>query len=151
MIDPFCQAIDPLLIPRLFGNLVFLLATIPSFVKAHDAVAVEYRCHQITVRPRTLPTVFDTGASLSITSFASNFINDISPLPGHSLHGVSSETAIAGIGSIHWPFSDPKGNTTVVETIAYHVPSADIRLSSPQVYFEQYQSGGLHPHNLHCS
>jgi len=90
---------------------------------------------------RTYPIVLDSGASVSITPLASDFVTPIQPMPNSSVRGLSSSTRIAGIGYVEWTLRDVNGTIATIRTKAYHIPDAEVRLFSPQVYFQE-NSGG---------
>ena len=94
-----------------------------------------------TTDERIYPIVLDTGASVSITPLASDFVTPIQPMPGSSVRGLSSSISIAGIGFVEWTLRDVNGNVATVRTKAYHIPEAEVRLFSPQVYFQENNAG----------
>eukprot|EP00978_Attheya_sp_CCMP212_P047568 scaffold422071_cov51-Attheya_sp.AAC.1 len=55
------------------------------------------------------------------------------------IRGLSSNNAVDGRGMVRWTLRDTFGHSTVVEVQAYHVPTAKIRLFSPQAYFKKNQ------------
>jgi hypothetical protein len=85
-------------------------------------------------QPNELPIVIDTGASCSITPVHSDFISTILPSDVPALNNISGTTAVVGQGTIEWRIQDAKGIVRPIQTSAYYVPKATIRLFSPQVY-----------------
>ena len=83
------------------------------------------------------PIIIDTGASLAITPFQSEFFDTIIPpasdLP---LDGIANGLKIPGIGLVQWSFTDIEGNATPVESMAYYVRIPTVRLLSPQWLFD---------------
>ena len=84
------------------------------------------------------PIVFDTGCSLSITPFKEDFISHILKPECSQIKGVGAAThPIKGVGLVKWLIYDMYGKEFVITTQAYLVPSSDIRLFSPQSYFQE--------------
>jgi hypothetical protein len=88
-----------------------------------------------------VPVVFDTGCSFSITPFKEDFTSTIEKTDVKDLAGLTDTVAIAGVGWIEWPIRDVFGQIAVLRTQAYYVPTASIRLHSPQCYFIENQAG----------
>jgi hypothetical protein len=91
-------------------------------------------------KPEELPIVIDTGASCSITPVHSDFISTIQPSNVHVLNNISGTTAVVGHGTIEWNIQDANGVVNPIQTSAYYVPQATIRLFSPQVYIKEDKS-----------
>lgn len=89
----------------------------------------------------SMPIVIDTGASRSISPHRSDFIT-YEDYHG-SLGTISHESAIVGKGKVKWDIIDQNGKSCVITTEAYYVPSATIRLYSPQFHFNEYCAGRL--------
>ena len=88
--------------------------------------------------------IFDTGASISISPHREDFIGDlVRPGSSDTVSGLSGDTTVAGIGTVRWSFLDDYGKEHVVETAAYYVPTARVRLFSPQTYMTEQQTGSL--------
>ena len=85
-------------------------------------------------KPDELPIVIDTGASCSLTPIHSDFIGTIEPSTISTLNNISGKTPVVGQGQIEWNIQDVNGIVKPIQTTAYYVPSATIRLFSPQVY-----------------
>jgi hypothetical protein len=49
---------------------------------------------------------------------------------------------VIGVVIVAWRFRDQRGNTKLIHCKAYHHPTADIRLWSPQSYFQEEANGG---------
>lgn len=89
-----------------------------------------------------LPVVFDTGATISVTPRESDFISweqkgDLST----RLNGITASTEVCGIGTVRWTLRDDRGRRRIIETKAYYVPDARVRLLSPQRYLHEQQGG----------
>ena len=83
-----------------------------------------------------LPIVIDTGASFSVTPNVNDFIGQIQPSDLDSLKGLNSDIKVFGQGTVQWTIQDVLGNVRKLQTTAYYVPDATIRLFSPQVYLQ---------------
>ena len=88
-----------------------------------------------------IPIVIDTGASFSLTPFLSDFTSVIEPPDVDSLTGLTDKVEVQGVGWVEWSVRDSKGQVALIRTRAYYVPKADIRLMSPQTYFELHDAG----------
>jgi hypothetical protein len=86
------------------------------------------------------PIVINSGASLSISPNRGDFIGDIEQLSS-TIQRISTVTKIAGVGTARWTFKDVFGAIKIIETRAYYIPDAGVRLFSPQVYFQEQQAG----------
>jgi hypothetical protein len=86
------------------------------------------------------PIVVDSGASLSITPHKGDFIGKIEQLDT-TIQGISSVMKIQGVGTFRWHLKDIFGTINIIDTRAYYIPDAGMRLFSPQVYFQEQQAG----------
>jgi len=86
---------------------------------------------------------FDTGTATTLTPNASDFVGHILPTAVDTLNGLTSSTTAAGEGKVEWTVCDALGTTRTIQTKALYVPSATIRLFSPQSYFQENASGSL--------
>ena len=93
--------------------------------------------------PIDVPIVIDTGASLSLTPYKEDFVEPPQPCLLKALHNVSSTTKVEGVGTVAWRVIDLYGAVHTIKTRAYYVPSASIRLYSPQRHFQQSLEGAL--------
>ena len=91
-----------------------------------------------------LPIVIDTGASVTLSPVASDFIGPIRPSKQTHLNGLSAKTVVAGVGTVSWTIRDALGTIRRIQTEAYFVPDASIRLFSPQKHFQESDSGHLY-------
>ena len=83
-----------------------------------------------------LPIVIDTEASNSITPCPVDFIGEIQRSRLQSLKQVNGTTPVCGERNVLWDIADFYRTRRSVTTASYFVPSATIRLFSPQVYIE---------------
>jgi hypothetical protein len=89
-----------------------------------------------------LPVVLATGASTSLSPVLSDFIGPLEPAPLNEIRGLTATTRVIGKGKVRWTICDYWNVTGVIETKAYYVPDALIRLFSPQAYFQANQHAG---------
>ena len=82
-----------------------------------------------------LPVVFDTGCSLSVTPYESDFITALEEPDVDVMKGLSDSVAIKGVGLVKWIVRDCHGTVGAIVTSAHLIPQASIRLFSPQTYF----------------
>ena len=75
--------------------------------------------------------MFDTGASINVTPSKKDFVT-YKPTKA-SIDGISEATGVVGVGTVEWKLRDDKGKAHKVRCDANHVPSARVRLFSPQV------------------
>ncbi len=88
-----------------------------------------------------VPIVFDTGCSMSITPFISDFVGPIEETDIKELTAVKDTVPIKGSGLVEWTIEDWNHQVGKVQTRAYYVPESTIRLCSPQVYFAENEGG----------
>ena len=69
--------------------------------------------------------MFDTGASLGLTSFKSDFLDDYQAID-ISVKGVAGGGSIVGSGTILCRFKTRCGATLHLPAHGYHMPKADI-------------------------
>ncbi len=86
-----------------------------------------------------LPIVLDTGASKSLTPNRSDFVTfkKISS----TVSGIGARSQVEGIGKVRWKIYDQNGTERQIETLALYMPTAKIRLYSPQTHFKEHKSG----------
>ena len=92
--------------------------------------------------------LLDTGASVHISSCIGDFVGGKDGLipvpPGHGeIKGLNGQCKASGFGTIRWQVPDSTGTYRAIEGPGYYVPSANIRLFSPQTLFRTHKSGQL--------
>jgi hypothetical protein len=107
--------------PTTFGRMMFNLQ--------HD--------HGV-LNPIDIPIVIDTGASLSLTPYKEDFEEPPEECMLKELLNVSSTTNVEGVGTVAWKVIDFFGVVHTIRTRAYYVPTATIRLYSPQRHFSSH-------------
>ena len=90
-----------------------------------------------------IPIIIDTGASLTVTPVATDFIGAIDPAPIQSLKGLQGDAMVMGKGTVSWTIIDLYGVVRTLKPTAYYVPTASVRLFSPQTHFMDTDSGSL--------
>jgi hypothetical protein len=89
-----------------------------------------------------VPIVFDTGATIAVTPYEDDFISWHEPCCKLTLRGINSDCEVKGFGEVEWTLYDDNGIKRKIRTTAYWVPSATVRLFSPQAYFNQVENKG---------
>lgn len=89
------------------------------------------------------PIILDTGASVSISPIKEDFIGGIHELENETIRGFAHDLKISGYGRVRWKLKDVFNNEMVVETNALYIPEGDVRLFSPQAWFQENQKGTL--------
>ena len=119
-----------------------------NLTKATD-ISGMFRFHSIfhvQSSERGAPIIFDSVASISISPYLEDFIGDLDTSPdmfgGAKLLGVSSGTAIKGVGKVRLLVHTDTGSKRELVTRAYYVPDARVRLLSICRYREEYPGEG---------
>ena len=81
--------------------------------------------------------IFDTGASIGLSPYRADFI-DYLPLEDATIKDISKVNKVLGIGTVMWKLKSRKGDEVFIPCVAYHMPECDIRLMSPQCYFQTH-------------
>ena len=118
-------------------------STWPGWPSASDKILTEVRRVSVYFTPKEDegPVVLDTGASISITPYGDAFVGPIEPSQLTSLTGLTDSTPVVGRGRVEWSIVDVFGVVRTIRTNAYFVPTANIRLFSPQAYFQEHDAG----------
>ena len=82
------------------------------------------------------PVIWDTGASIGLTPFRGDFIDyeECNLI----IKDISKNNTVVGIGTVMWKFTATNGDILYLPGLAYHLPTADICLLSPQAYHQMY-------------
>jgi hypothetical protein len=84
------------------------------------------------------PLVWDSGASLGLTTYKADFFDYVEVnIP---VRDVTKTNYVVGIGTVMYKFQNDKGDDVFLPCIAYHLPTADIHLFSPQTYHQMNNS-----------
>jgi GAG-pre-integrase domain len=92
-------------------------------------------------KPCGMPIVFDTGASCSISPLREDFIGDLEKPMYATVKGLKGEIKVVGQGIVEWSIFDMDGVVRRIRTKALYIPEGNIRLFSPQVYFQEHMKG----------
>ncbi len=78
--------------------------------------------------------IVDSGASVCISLHRSNFVTyNKSDM---KIKDLSLSNKVAGEGIVRWNLEDSLGNPVEVEVLGYHIPTAEVRLLSPQIFLK---------------
>jgi hypothetical protein len=91
-----------------------------------------------------MPIVIDSGASVSVTPHIRDFRGPLQKCPTKSFDGLSSKTEVSGMGKVTWEVQYFYGVKRTITTMAYYVPTSNIRLFAPKVYFDEQNGGSYH-------
>jgi hypothetical protein len=105
-----------------------------------------YHCYPVAymfnISTQHIPLIVDSGASVCITPCKSDFIPNTYRESNMKVRDLSGENAVAGEGLVRWAVLDSSGNTRVIEIAGIHIPTAGVRLLSPQVLRHTHGIGG---------
>ena len=93
-----------------------------------------HQSDQSPLDPKTLILIWDTGASAGLTPFRSDFIDYVEC--EIDVRDITKVNKVIGIGTTLHKFVDIKGNDVYLPCVAYHLPTTDVRLFSPQIYHQ---------------
>ena len=88
-----------------------------------------------------IPIIFDSGCSFSLTPVLEDFIGPLEKTGVGDMTGLKDSVKVYGVGWAEWAVRDVFGRVYVIRTRCYYVPEADIRLFSPQCYFQENEGG----------
>ena len=71
-----------------------------------------------------VPIVINTGCSISVTPFLSDFVTVLTPPQEDSMTGLKGSIPIKGEGWVEWTVQDVFGHQALIRTRAHHVPDA---------------------------
>jgi hypothetical protein len=83
--------------------------------------------------------IFNTGASIGLSPYRADFIDHL-PLEDATIKDISKVNKVLGIGTDMWKLKSRKGDEVFIPCVAYHMPECNIRLMSPQCYFQTHGS-----------
>ena len=90
-----------------------------------------------TTEKCTMPIVFDTGCSYSVTPFKDDFVDKLQTPKSWSMLGIKEQIDVEAEGWIEWTIRDYEGQVAVIRTRAYYIPEANTRLYCPQQYMDE--------------
>ena len=137
-VEHFCDGSrDFLQIPRLLRNQKNLISEAKQVVARATvlrSVMESSPFYRVSHNRRSMPLVWDTGASFGLTPYRSDFMDYVEcNIP---VKDVSKTNTVIGIGTTLHKFIDTNGQVVFLPCISYHLPSTDIRLFSPQTYHQ---------------
>jgi hypothetical protein len=83
-----------------------------------------------------VPIVIDTGASWSVTPCIEDFVSNITD-SFDKLRPLDGSMNVSGSGIVEWTIQDQDGRVKTIRNKALYVPSAGVRLFSPQTYLKE--------------
>jgi hypothetical protein len=89
----------------------------------------------------SLPVVFDTGATISVSPRKEDFISWESSCAPLTLQGITATSQVLCVGIVRWTIQDDQGKRHLLETKAYYVPNARVHLLSPQCLLHEHNDG----------
>ena len=93
-------------------------------------------CHQKPSFANT-PLVWDCGASLGLTPYRAGFFDYVEV--GIAVNDVTKFNQVIGIETVIYKFVNDRGEDVFLPCIAYHLPTSDIFLFSPQTYHQIHE------------
>jgi hypothetical protein len=97
--------------------------------------AFEATCHNIItpLSPDMVPLVIDSGASITVTPYETDFITPIRPVQNTEITGIASGLQVKGIGTVSYSFHNDAGElqTLNIKECLY-VPQCTARLLCPR-------------------
>ena len=139
--DMFRTTSEDVVLKRAFIAAKQLLVDSSTARAQHGIFLTDQSKADLLDRHLDVPIVIDTGASFSLTPFMSDFTSPIEPPDVDSLTGLTDKVDVKGVGWVEWTVRDSNGQVALIRTRAYYVPKADIRLMSPQTYFDIHEGG----------
>jgi hypothetical protein len=124
----------------------FLNAPLPERILSatqalRAALMAPQETHEHVKKEHRFPIIWDSGASISISSHLSDFVGPLSSTPtGIRLQGIAKGLSIHGVGHVAWSFVDNKGMLRTLKLPVYHVPRATARLLSTTSLLQQHPS-----------
>ena len=85
--------------------------------------------------------MWDTGASYGLTPFRSDFI-DYEKV-NIQVQDIAHTNYVVGVGTVMWKMSATNDDSIYLPIFCYHLPTADIRLMSPQSYHQNHSGYSL--------
>ena len=146
--EPPVAATAPLplgLHPMLYSHAALATPTLHSFTFQYQSDSFDpAECHLFEAAhddPAHYPIVIDSGASVSVSPNPNDFVGGIHPTQLLDLKGINGTTQVVGQGVVEWTVFDLEDTVRTIRTTAYYVPTASIRLFSPQSYFTEGRRG----------
>ncbi len=141
VLDEFCcdRGATFLSAPRLmqqFGTLSLEEGAQPTINRLNLLQAGNRNAHAVKRATfKDCPLVWDTGASFGLTPFRGDFLDYVEC--NITVKDIARTNTVIGIGTTLHKFKID-GNDIFLPCLSYHLPSAEIRLFSPQTYHTLY-------------
>jgi hypothetical protein len=107
----------------------------------------------ILMSPVMAPLIMDTGASISISPFITDFISPIRPAQHITIKGIASGLNVAGMGNLAYTFLNDNGvEQTITLKNSLYVPQSAVRLVCPWQIgtITGHQEDGLYAQHSAC-
>ena len=110
---------------------------LPQSLKAAMTALQESR--QILGKDGSFPVIFDSGASISVSPYESDFVGELKkPSLTRRLQGIAKGLEIKGEGHVAYSFQDVNGMLRTIKVPALLVPKCQVRLLSTSSYLQTY-------------
>lgn len=98
-----------------------------------SALQATYQDTTTPITPDMVPLILDTGASITISPFKSDFVSKIRPVQKVKIQGIAAGLNVEGIGDLSYSFYNDNGD---LQTLLLHdclyVPTCSVRLLCPR-------------------
>ena len=127
----------------------FNTSDLPSLHSSPDIVRFQSLYNE---ESSSVGIVFDSGASISISPFATDFVEwDTTSTLNTTLHGVSDSPSVQGVGTIKFRVITDDGQECFLLTKGFYVPTSRVCLLSTIRYIQHERNGGSFTVNEdHC-
>lgn len=104
-------------------------------------LATNPTCYNALSGQSSPPLIADTGASVCISPLRSDFVTY--RCSTMKITDLSSCRSVTGEGMINWHVIDNKGNQVTIKIPGCHIPTAEVRLLSPQLLHARVGGNGV--------
>jgi hypothetical protein len=97
------------------------------------AFEATYQDAKTPISPDMVPLIIDTGASITVTPYKTDFISDIRPVQSVEIKGIASGLQVRGFGDVSYSFQNDNMETqTMILKDCLYVPQCPARLLCPR-------------------
>lgn len=97
------------------------------------AFEATYQDAQTPISPDMVPLIIDTGASITVTPYKTDFISPIKPVQAVEIKGIASGLQVQGFGDVSYSFyNDNRELQTMILKNCLYVPQCTARLLCPR-------------------
>jgi len=97
------------------------------------AFEATYASNKTPISPDCYPLILDTGASISVTPYITDFVSDIRPVQSLEIQGIASGLTVKGSGSVHYSYYNDAGKLQTIKLKhCLYVPKCTARLLCPR-------------------